>query len=278
MSTSVKRRIAAGVSTVTISMVGFGLAGATTAGATPGDATGAGSGAHADATPAAATPGTYEIFFNNGSGFFDAGQLYLNSNTSWSLSNYADGGTWETVGKTIGMSDYSAAYPDDGAWGAKVNGTNLGSASKPGELLAANYGSLTWYATFVSGSVPAHAETAGRPALTGSVRPDSGHATFPGTYNTEIASYGEVQTTYNSDNTWSLPGFCNSGTYLSFKVKVGTTVTWTDIQADQGCSADHLWMAKEHGANKIGTATKQGIIADSSLGGVYNSFYSVLAG
>ncbi len=82
---------------------------------------------------------------------------------------------------------------------------------------------------------------------------------------------------YSSDNSWSMPGFCNAGTYLSFKVKNGTKTTFTDIQADQGCSVDHLWMAKEHGATKIGTASKQGIIVESALGGVYNHFYSVLA-
>ena len=275
MGTTMKRRIAAGMSAAAISAVGLGLAGATTAGAVSADATGATGGAHA--TPAAATTGTYEIFFNTGSGFFDAGQLYLNSDSSWSLSDYADGGTWETVGPTLGMSDYNAGYANDGAWGAKVSGTNLGSASKPGELLAADVGSLTWYAVFLSANVPAHVESRG-PALTAAVRPTTGHATFPATYNTFISG-NEYQTVYNSDNTWSMPGgFCNAGTYLSFKVKVGTTVTYTDIQADQGCGADHLWMAKEQGATKIGTATKQGIIAESSLGGVYNHFYAVLAG
>ena len=83
---------------------------------------------------------------------------------------------------------------------------------------------------------------------------------------------------YNSDGTWSMPGFCNAGSYLSFKVKVGTKVTYTDIQADNGCGVDLLWMAKEHGTTKLGTAAKQGIIADSADGGVFNNFYAVLAG
>ena len=83
---------------------------------------------------------------------------------------------------------------------------------------------------------------------------------------------------YTSYNTWSLSGgYCNAGTYLSFKVKIGTKVTYTDIQADNGCDVDHLWMAKEHGATKLGTASKHGIIAEDP-GGVYNHFYAVLAG
>jgi hypothetical protein len=275
MRTTMKRRIAAGVSAFAISATGFALAGATTAEAAPADATGATQGTHA--IPAAATPGTYEIYFNTGSGFFDAGQLYLNSNNSWSMSEYLDGGTWETVGATLGMSDYDAGYADDAAAGAKVSGTNLGSASKPGLLLGAGAGSLTWYAHFISAGVRQGAQSSSRHALTGAVRPAAGHATFPGTYNTVIGGVGGYQTVYNSDKSWSMPGFCNAGTYISFKVTKGTTVTYTDIQADQGCTNDHLWMAKEHGASKIGTASKQGIIAESSLGGVYNHFYSVLA-
>ena len=277
MRTTTKHRIAAGVSAVAISAVGLGLAGATTAGAAPADATG-GAGAHADATPAAATPGTYEIFLNVGSGFTDDGQLYLNSDSSWSLQDFTDGGTWETVGATLGMSDFNAGYTEDSAWGAKVSGTNLGSAAKPGEELGAGLGSLTFYAKFISADVPATHARSGRPTLTAAVRPAGGHATFPGTYNTTIGGTSGYQTVYNSDNSWSmLGGYCNAGTYLSFKVKVGTKITFTDIQADNGCSADHLWMAKEHGAKKIGTASKQGIIAESSLGGVYNHFYAVLA-
>ena len=127
MRTTMNRRIAAGVSAVAVSAVGFGLAGATTAGAAAADAAGAAHGAHA--IPAAATPGTYEIFLNVGAGFFDAGQLYLNSDSSWSLQDYTDGGTWDTVGATLGMSDFNAGYVDDAAWGAKVSGTNLGSAA-----------------------------------------------------------------------------------------------------------------------------------------------------
>lgn len=274
MSTTMKRRIAAGVSAVAISAVGFGLAGATTAGAAPADSTGAAHGAAA--TPAAATSGTYEIFLNTGSGFFDAGQLYLNSNSSWSMQDYTDGGTWATVGATLGMSDFSAGYENDAAWGVHVvSGTKLGSVSKPGEELAADVGSLTFYAVFVSASVPAHVVHAPGATLAAAVRPASGRATLPGTYNTTIGSE-EFQTVYNSDNSWSQPGFCNAGTYLSFKVKNGTKVTWTDIQADQGCSTDHLWMAKEHGATKIGTAAKQGIIVDPGVG-VFNNFYEVLA-
>jgi hypothetical protein len=82
---------------------------------------------------------------------------------------------------------------------------------------------------------------------------------------------------YNSDNTWSEPGFCNAGTYLSFKVKSGTKITYTDIQGNEGCAADHLWMAKEHGASKLGTASKPGIIAEAALGGVYANWYAILA-
>ncbi len=275
MKAKTKYRIGAAVSAFAISAVGFGLAGATTAGASSADATGGATGTHA--TPAAATPGTYELFINAGSGFEDVGQLYLNSDTSWSLQNYSDGGTWDTVGAALGMSDYNAGYTDDAAWGAKVSGTNLGSASKPGTFLAADLAEYTWYAVFTSSGVPAHAQARG-PLATASVRPDGGQATFPGTYNTTIGGTSGYQTVYNSDNTWSMPGgYCNAGTYLSFKVKVGTKVTYTDIQADNGCGADHLWMAKEHGTTKLGKSTKQGIIVESGLGGVYNSFYAVLA-
>ncbi len=272
MKAKTKYRVGAVLSAGVISAVGLGFAGATTAGASPGDAAAGGTGTHA--TPAAAMAGTYEIFLNSGSGFVDSGQLYLNSNSSWSMQDYTDGGTWETVGQTLGMSDFAAGYANDSAWGARVSGTKLGSATKPGEELGADVGSLTFYAVFTSSAVPAHARS-GRPTLTAAVRPDSGHATFPGTYNTFIGG-SEDQTVYNSDNTWSMPGFCNAGTYLSFKVKTGTKTTFTDIQADQGCSVDHLWMAKEHGARKLGTASKQGIIAEEP-DGVFNNFYAVLA-
>jgi hypothetical protein len=275
MKAKMKYRIAAAVSAGAISALGFGLAGATTAGASPGDATGGATGTHA--TPAAATPGTYELYVNEGSGFGDAGQLYLNSDTSWSLADFSDGGTWDTVGATLGMSDFDAAYTYDAAWGAKVSGTNLGSAAKPGTFLVADDVDWTWYAVFTSSGVPAHAQ-AHRPLVTSAVRPDGGHATLPGTYNTTIGGTSGYQTVYNSDSTWSMPGgYCNSGTWLSFKVKVGTNVTFTDIQADNGCGADHLWMAKEHGTSKLGKAAKPGIIVDSGLGGVYNSFYATLA-
>ena len=63
--------------------------------------------------------------------------------------------------------------------------------------------------------------------------------------------------------------------YLSFKVKSGTRTTYTDVQADNGCRVDHLWMAKEHGASKLGTASKPGIIAEAP-NGVFGSFYAVL--
>ena len=269
-----KSRLGAALSAAAISVVGLGLAGVTPAGAASRDVTGGATGAHI--TPAAAEVGTYEIYINAGSGFFDAGQLYLNSNTSWSLENYSDGGTWDTVGKTLGMSDFDAGYTNGAAWAAKVSGPDLGSARKPGEFLSADLAEYTYYAVFSSSDVPAaHARSAGPLATaTATVRPDK--ATFPGTYDTFIGE-NEDQTLYNSDNTWSTPGgFCNAGTYLSFKVKSGTTVTYTDIQADEGCGVDHLWMAKEHGTTKLGTPTKQGIIAEEP-GGVYNSFYAVLA-
>ncbi len=272
MRTITKYRIGTALSAAAISAVALGLAGTTASAAAPRDATGGSAGTHV--TPAAAMVGTYEIFLNTGSGFADSGQLFLNSNSSWSLSNYTDGGTWDTVGKTLGMSDFDAGYPDDSAWGAKVSGGDLGSAAKPGEELGADVGSLTFYAVFTSADVRAQARSGG-PTLTATVAPHVG-ATFPGTYNTFISG-NEDQTVYNSDNSWSMPGgFCNAGTYLSFKVKSGTKVTWTDIQADQGCGSDHLWMAKEHGTTKLGTSLKPGIISEEP-GGVYNNFYAVLA-
>ena len=166
-------------------------------------------------------------------------------------------------------------YPDGAVFGAKVAGANLGSATKPGTFDAANLSEFPWYAVFTTSAVPAHTPSGG-PLFAAGARPDSGHATFPGTYNTFIGGT-EAQTVYNSDGTWTIPGFCNSGSYLSFKVKVGTKVTFTDIQADNGCAVDQLWMAKEHGATKLGTASKQGIIANSADGGAFNNFYATLA-
>jgi hypothetical protein len=192
------------------------------------------------------------------------------------MSNYTDGGMFHTAGATLGMSDYNAGYPNDGVLGARVSGTNLGSASKPGELVAAHYTSLTWYAVFLSSGVPVYTKNGDHAALTAAIRPASGQATFPGTYKTFISG-AKDRTVYNSDNTWSMPGFCDTGTYISFKVKVGTRVTYSDIQAENGCGTDFLWMAKEHGATKIGTATNQGVLVEAGIG-VYDDFYAVLAG
>ncbi len=277
MKAKTKYRIAAVLSAAAVSTMGLGLAGATTAGAASADSTagGTGNGTAAHVRPAAAMVGTYELFFNSGSGFVDSGQLYLNSDTSWSMQDFTDGGSYWTVGQTLGMSDFNAGYPNGGALGVKVSGSNLGSPAKPGELLAADDGSLLFYATFISPTVPAHVVRSSGPALTAAARAAGGHATFPGTYNT-FAPAGEVQTVYNSDNTWSQPGFCNAGTFLSFKVKVGTKITFTDIQADEGCGVDHLWMAKEHGANKLGTASKPGIIAEAPSG-KFATWYATLA-
>jgi hypothetical protein len=274
MKVNVKYRIGAALSAAAISAMGFGLAGATTAGAAPANAASGATGSHA--RPATAMVGTYEIYANYGSGFVDDGQLYLDSDNSWSFQDFPDGGTWETVGATFGMSDFNGGYTDGAVFGAKVDGANLGSATKPGTFNAANNAEFPWYAVFTSSAIPAHTSSGRHPFAAAAARPDSGHATFPGTYNTFIGG-NEDQTVYNSDGTWSMPGFCNAGSYLSFKVKVGTKVTYTDIQADNGCSADQLWMAKEHGATKLGTASKQGIIADSADGGVFNHFYGVLA-
>ncbi len=273
MNATTKYRIGAAVSACAIAAAGLGLAGVSPAGAAPRDVTG-GAGSH-HALPAAAASGTYELYINYGSGFEDEGQLYLNSDTSWSLEDFSDGGTWATVGQTLGMSDFNAGYPDGAAWAAKTSGTSLGSAAKPGKALAADDGSFTWYALFTSPGVPAHVAHSDGPLLTAAVGSHSGGATFPGTYNTFISG-NEYQTVYNSDGTWSMPAGCNAGSYLSFKAKKGTVVTYTDIQADMGCGVDHLWMAKEHGATKLGTATKQGIISEAP-GGVYNNFYAVEA-
>ena len=81
------------MSAAAVSTMGLGLAGATTAGAAPADVTAGGTGTSAHATPAAAKAGTYELFFNTGSGFEDVGQLFLNSDTSWSMSAFSDGGS-----------------------------------------------------------------------------------------------------------------------------------------------------------------------------------------
>ena len=71
--------------------------GATTAAAVAADVTEGAPGTHA--TPAAVMAGTYELFLSFGSGFGGEGQLYLNSDTSWSLQRFSDGGSWATVGR-----------------------------------------------------------------------------------------------------------------------------------------------------------------------------------
>jgi hypothetical protein len=279
MNGTTKYRIGAALSACAISAAGFGLAAASPAGAAPRDVTAGGASTHGAPAPApeAAATGIYELFINYGSGFGDEGQLYLNSNTSWSLQDFSDGGSWSTVGQTIGLSDFNAGYTNGAAWGAKTSGTNLGSAKKPGKEIAADLGSFTWYAVFTSPAVPAHATHSDGPLLTAAVRAQSSSATFPGTYNTFISG-NDYQTVYNSDGTWAAQGgFCNKGSYLSLKVKNGTVTTYTDIQADMGCGVDHLWMAKEHGTTKLGTATKLGIVSEAPSG-VFNNFYAVLAG
>ena len=274
MNANTKHRIGAALSVCAISAVGLGLTGISPAGATGRDIAAAGTGSHV--TPDGASTGTYELYANFGAGFADEGQLYLNSDTSWSLEDFSDGGSWATVGQTIGMSDFAAGYTNGAAWGAKTAGTSLGSANKPGEELAADVGSLTWYAVFTSPSIPVHASHSNRPLLTATTGTHNAGATFPGTYNTFVSGL-EVPVAYNSDGTWaSQGGYCNAGSYLSLKVKNGTKVTYTDIQADMGCGVDHLWMAKEHGATKLGTAAKPGIISEAP-GGVFNSFYAVEA-
>jgi hypothetical protein len=271
-----KYRIGAAVSAFAIAAAGFGLAGVTTAGATPADSTGSAPSTHATPAAAAAMTGTYKLYFNLGSGFVYSGALYLNADTSWSLGNYSDGGSYHTMGQTLGMSDFTAGYTSGGAWGVKVSGKNLGSASKPGTFLAANVADYPFYAIFLAPTTPSPHARSGGPVATAAARPQSSHATFPGTYDVFGVVPG-VETVYNSDNTWSDPGYCNAGTYLSFKVKSGTKVTYTDIQGDEGCAADHLWMAKEQGASKLGTASKPGIVAEAALGGVYAHWYATLA-
>ncbi len=278
MNATTRRRIGAALSAAAITAVGLGLAGAITAGAASVGVPGVATDTHA--TPAAAMAGTYELYvsYDHGPRFTDEGQLYLNSDSSWSLQNYSDGGTWSTVGQTLGMSDFDTGSPNGAVWGVKVSGTNLGSATSPGKYLVGGGGDRSdlFYAVFTSSDVPAHARS-GEPTLAAAVRSHNGSATFPGTYNTFVGG-NEYQTVYTSYHTWSLSGgYCDAGTYLNFKVKIGSKITYTDIQADNGCDVDLLWMAKEHGPTKLGTASKPGTIADSP-GGVYNHFYAVLAG
>jgi hypothetical protein len=269
-----KRRIAAGVSAVVISALGFGLAGATAAGAA-GTRSAAGSATGTHATPAAATVGTYELYVNSGSGFVDSGQLYLNSDASWSLQNYTNSGTWETVGPTLGMSDFGAGYTNGAAWAAQVfSSTQIGKPTKPGVLMAGGSGSDTFYAVYIGAARGPAAQSRHTLAIS-SVRPNQ--AQFPGTYTATVPA-GTATTVYNSDNTWTMgPTFCDVGSYLSWKSKVGTKITYTVVMADEGCGYDILWMAKEHGATKLGTATKPGIIAEPGIG-VFNTWYAVFAG
>jgi hypothetical protein len=43
--------------------------------------------------------GTYELFVNFETGFVDSGQLFLNADTSWSLGNFIDGGSYHSIGQ-----------------------------------------------------------------------------------------------------------------------------------------------------------------------------------
>jgi hypothetical protein len=265
MQTTRKFRAAAVLAAVAISTVGLGVAGTATAGAAaPRDVAGHQKRTHL--TSAAVTTGTYHVFIDSGGGFVDGGALYLNTDTSWTMSNYTDGGSWAVVGKTLGLSDFNGAgLPHGAAWAVKVSGTKLGTVKKPGFANAGAFSSLSFYATFVSSSVAQPASSRRHAFVAGGVR--NAGATFPGTYDTSTPG-GEVQTAYNADNTWSMTSGCNSGSYVSFNKTI--------VMGDQGCVVDHLWMAAEKGATKLGTAKKPGIISEAPVG-VFNSWYALLA-
>jgi hypothetical protein len=259
MRSTMKYRTVAALSALAVSVVGMGLAGAPAAGAASKSAAGRPTSGR---VVASVTAGTYD-FFSNGEAL---GQLYLNSNSSWSMSEFEDSGTWSEVGSTLGMSDI-APSPLGAAWAAKVSGTKLGSEKKPGEVVTSGHGSSTWYAVYDPSDGPRQRAKSGLAPLT--LNPHIS-GTFPGTYTTWTGTGGEdYPTVFNSDSSWSATGHCNAGSYVSFNKTI--------VMDDEGCGADELWMAAEHGAKKLGTSKKPGVVASTSAGGIYQSWYAVLS-
>ena len=258
MRSTMKYRTLTVLSALAVSVVGVGLAGATTASAAPKSAAGRPASGRVVANVAA---GTYEFFERRRSG-----QLYLNSNSSWSMSEFEDSGTWSEVGSTLGMSDI-APSPLGAAWATKVSGTKLGSEKKPGEVVTSGHGSSTWYAVYDPSDGPRQQAKSGLAPLT--LNPHIS-GSFPGTYTTWTGTGGEdYPTVFNSDSSWSATGHCNAGSYVSFNKTI--------VMDDEGCGADELWMATEHGAKKLGTPKKPGVVASTSAGGNFQSWYAVLA-
>jgi hypothetical protein len=259
MRSTMKYRTLIVLSALVVSVVGVGLAGATTASAAPKSAAGRPASGRVVANVAS---GTYN-FYSNGEAL---GQLYLNSNSSWSMSEFEDSGTWSEVGSTLGMSDTAPAGLG-AAWAAKVSGTKLGSEKKPGEVVTSGHGSSTWYAVYdPSGGPRQQARSALAPFT---LNPRISGSTFPGTYTTWTGTGGEdYPTVFNSDSSWSATGHCNAGSYVSFNRTI--------VMDDEGCGADELWMATEHGARKLGTSKKPGVVASASAGGNFQSWYAVL--
>ena len=86
--------------------------------------------------------GTDNFYVSYGGGFTESGTMTLNSDGSWTLSDYGDSGNWAVVGKDIVLNDSGV-----GILFAPIGKHGLGSAKKPGTLT--QYGdsspALTFY-------------------------------------------------------------------------------------------------------------------------------------
>jgi hypothetical protein len=72
--------------------------------------------------------GTKNLYFKFGSGFSESGTMTINSNGTWSESNYSDAGFWTTSGTDAILVNTQ----DDTVYFAKINAHGLGTKKKPG--------------------------------------------------------------------------------------------------------------------------------------------------
>jgi hypothetical protein len=71
--------------------------------------------------------GTKNFYYSyNGSPITQDGTMTINADGTWSLSAFGDAGWWVTVGKTITLSDSSAAA----TWIGKLGSQGIGTAKK----------------------------------------------------------------------------------------------------------------------------------------------------
>jgi hypothetical protein len=81
------------------------------------------------ARPAVANiTGTKNLYLNYGSGFTQYGTITINSDGSWSESNFSDAGYWTISGKDAILANTN----NDTVYFAKINAHGLGTKKKPG--------------------------------------------------------------------------------------------------------------------------------------------------